>query len=173
MIHGLPASIHLLVQLVGRGGRDGLPWHVEIFATQADLVKNRALLDKEASHWTREYLRFSTDALDMVEQFARAERCLDCLLLASKHARSTPLNVPFARLEEFKRESRGRARWCRARKQWFVPALRSASGLEAWVPGGAEVEEAGEEEACGRCTACRRKAKSEAVAVGSKRKSLA
>ena len=30
IIHGLPQSIHLLVQLVGRGGRDGKPWTVQV-----------------------------------------------------------------------------------------------------------------------------------------------
>lgn len=30
VIHGLPQSIHLLVQLVGRGGRDGKAWTVQV-----------------------------------------------------------------------------------------------------------------------------------------------
>ena len=155
VLHGIPSSIHLLVQLVGRGGRDGLPWEVDIFCTPADLVKNRALFDKEAKQWKGDYLRFATDALEMVETFVRGAKCLEAVLLQSKTAKSVPLQIPFARLEEFKRLHRGRARWSKALRQWYVPALASLEGLEGWFREGvqADVAEA-MVEPCGRCSRC-------------------
>lgn len=156
VLHGVPSSVHLLVQLVGRGGRDGLPWTVDVFCTPADLVKNRALFDKESSQWKGEYLRFAIDALEMVEAFVRGDRCLEALLLRSKHARSTPLQFSFDRLAEFKRLHRGRARWSKGLRQWYVPALGRVEGLEAWMrPGGAVQGQSDDDvENCGRCSVC-------------------
>ena len=155
VLHGVPSSVHLLVQLVGRGGRDGLPWTVDVFCTPADLLKNRALFDKESSQWKGEYLRFAIDALEMVEAFVRGDRCLEALLLRSKHARSTPLQFSFDRLAEFKRLHRGRAR-CQRLRQWYVPALGSVEGLEAWMRPGRAVQGPSEDDVgnCGRCSVC-------------------
>ena len=156
VLHGVPSSVHLLVQLVGRGGRDGRPWTVDIFCTPADLVKNRALFDKESSQWKGEYLRFATDALEMVEAFVRGDGCLEALLLRSKHARSTPLQFAYDRLAEFKRLHRGRARWSKRLRQWYVPVLGRVEGLEGWMRAGsaAQAPSVDSVSGCGRCSVC-------------------
>ena len=126
---------------------------MQVFATPADIVKNRALFDKEAAAWPREYYAFAADALEMVGDFVRGVRCLDSLLLHSVHARGVELAVPFAQLAEFKVAAKRRARWCAVRRKWVLGALQPAAGLERWGAVGGEGAWAAP---CGRCSVCER-----------------
>ena len=76
VLDGLPMSMHLLVQLIGRGGRDGGPWRVDIFAAPQDKAKSRALLAREVQDMKVPHAAFMLDAYAMVEVFSRGQTCL-------------------------------------------------------------------------------------------------
>ena len=158
VLHGLPSSIHLLVQLVGRGGRDGQPWIVEIFSTASDLIKNNIMFESEMKKMDANHRNFSQDAMDMITVFVSGKLCLRRILLESKVSTSTMLFVPFARLYEFKNDNKralNKARWCKIRRMWYVyPLLKTCYYLEKWLPRNKTTNAVSCDANCGVCTVC-------------------
>ena len=58
VLFGVPLSVYTFIQTIGRGGRAGQEYYVDVFVTEGDLAKQRAVLKSEIAkleaNWTRD-----------------------------------------------------------------------------------------------------------------------
>ena len=164
---GVPSSVHTLVQSIGRGGRNGREYRVDVFACEAALAKARAMLEREVSApgCPPLYAQYRRESLSMAERFVRlasaprgARACMAALLAQSGEAAPVALAVPYAHLQRFKAcnaqaAPADRARWDAARRRWFLPPAAHNAHVLEWAPP-PRADGAPPERPCGRCTAC-------------------
>jgi len=136
LIWGVPSSIHTLTQLVGRGGRAGQPYCVDIYDSEADCAKQRAVLHNEVKKITtgthRKYAQYLCDSFDLVMRMLHIAQeggaCCINTLRAAVSVSSLELQVPFAQLAALKTINKGSARadaarWNAAVKKWVLPPM--------------------------------------------------
>lgn len=165
VLSGVPNSVHTLVQSIGRGGRNGRAYRVDLLVCEAQIAKARAMLEHELKNTTSPaFARYRLDSFALAERLVRlasaprGERaCMTALLARSGELASTPLRVPFGELETFKACNRraaraDRARWDAAARSWVLPPDADNAHVRRWAP--APDSRAHEAAACGRCTAC-------------------
>jgi len=166
VIYGVPASVHTLVQLVGRGGRAGQPYSADLFASSADVTKQHMILLNETRKLPagthRHYAQHLADSFALVQRLlavaqAQTACCLHTLRAASS-AVSLELRVPFAQLAQVKAVNKrvgaaDAARWNPAAKRWVLPPMAPAAPYQAWhsAPAAAGVVAA----PCMRCSSCK------------------
>jgi RecQ family ATP-dependent DNA helicase len=169
VIYGVPASVHTLVQLVGRGGRAGQPYSADVFASRADMTKQHMILKNETSKLPagthRHYAQHLVDSFALVQRLLSVAQGQDtcCLhtLLAASSAVSLELRVPFAQLAQVKAVNKrvgggDAARWNPAVKRWVLPPLAPSTPFAAWHsehPGAGEAPAAPQR--CMRCSSCK------------------
>ena len=165
IICGAPNSVHTLVQSIGRGGRNGRAYRVDLLVCEAQMGKARAMLEHELKNTTSAaFARYRRDSFALAERLVRlasaprGERaCMAALLARSGELACTPLRVPFSELETFKacnkRAGRAdRARWDAAARMWVLPPDADNAHVRQWAP--SPDTRAREAPVCGRCTAC-------------------
>ena len=148
VVVGVPSSIHTLVQLVGRGGRRGQPYWVDLFVFEADVTKQRFILQSEIKKLSKAvsqagYAQYLTDSFALVQRMLHTATqqsvCCIATLLCVSGARETTLNVPYAQLAALKAVnakvvSGDRARWNQDRKRWLLPPLAPLEPFTQWCP---------------------------------------
>lgn len=160
VIYGIPLSVYSFIQTMGRGGRAGQEYEVDVFLREADVAKQRAVMQGEVKKLAQkkryaEHVRSSF--VQMMAIFKVAVEGKRCLLAFVNQLLSDPgqeLDVPFADLAEFKRAnnrvpSAHRAVWDGARRKWWLPPNAFHSLLQKY---GAVQPEALPK--CNKCSCC-------------------
>jgi len=177
VIYGVPASVHTLVQLVGRGGRAGQPYSADLFASRADVTKQHMILQSElrklpaGTH--RHYAQHLADSFALVQRLlavaqAHSACCLHTLLAAAG-AGSLELRAPFAQLAQIKAVNKrvgaaDAARWNKTLKRWVLPPLAPREPFAAWLAAPAPAPAPGAEPPrCMRCSSCKSRKRARAA----------
>lgn len=168
VICGVPSSIFTLVQLVGRGGRTGDPYYVDIFVSPADMAKQRALVQNEIrnNRTKTEYIQYLSDGFNMLDFFVHSSRthsyCATNVLEKSVTEKNLALRVPYNELSEFKianqeAHAQHRARWDPVKRIWYLPPFAHNIHVEKWKTKAATSESVLIEQAsmCMRCSSCK------------------
>jgi superfamily II DNA helicase RecQ len=160
IIHNLPSSVHTLVQTIGRGGRNGLPYTVHLFATEAELCKARVMLQRDIERCKHAaYARYMSDSFQMVERIVFSVvhhgQCLLALLSRAGEMESHNIRVPFTDISQFKTQNAkalrvDRAKWDSKQKTWYLPVGASGSHLPKWCT----ERESTLSRCTNRCTTC-------------------
>ena len=163
LIYNLPSSIHTLVQTIGRGGRNGLPYTVHVFANEGEVCKARIMVLRELDRCTNAaYARYVLDSFQMIERLVFAGvhngqlgQCLIGLLSHAGEMQSVNINVPFSEISEFKSKNTkaprvDKAKWDSRQKTWYLPVGASGSHLSTWC----EPRDAAVPKCTSRCSAC-------------------
>lgn len=157
VLFGVPLSVYTFIQTIGRGGRAGQEYYVDVFVTEGDIAKQRAVLKSEIAklqHAKRyaAYLQRSFDLMQaVVGTAATGKKCVARFVDSVMYEAPQALNVRFADLARFKAVNNklgagDRARWNGERRAWVLdPGCFHAS----LVPFGA-VQGPG----LGRCEKC-------------------
>lgn len=169
VIVGVPASVHTLVQLVGRGGRAGQPYWVDIFACDADATKQGFIVKNEINKLSKDihpgYAEYLHDSFALVQRVLHTAKagtvcCIQTLLTASA-ARSVELRVPFSHLAALKAVNKrvpavDAARWNPKRRKWILPPLACSIPYGEWFQKNlGEVSVPISNIKCGRCSTCK------------------
>ena len=112
IVVGMPMSIQTVVQIIGRGGRNGQQYRVSFFAKEGDIVKNNIMFvqeNEDKSNCSRAHIQHyvqQKNNLKIVERVLyNTENKEDCQLNTFLHGANAVrqvLNVPFASLAQMK-----------------------------------------------------------------------
>lgn len=161
VVIGIPASIFDIIQIIGRGGRNGQQYFVDFFVKDADLLKQRHMLMKQCSKSPANYKTYVLDSFSMTEKFLMISKSnRDCLLNflgMCNDAQRHELKVPYADLNTLKAinsrcEKEERAQWDGISKRWFLPPLRYNSSFDIY---GLQANTQVIKEGCHKCTSCK------------------
>jgi ATP-dependent DNA helicase RecQ len=165
VVVGTPMSIQTISQAIGRGGRKGQQYYVDFFIKEADIIKNRIMLEKESPGMVSTYRKYTFDSFDAVQYLvansaADKSKCLLNIILQGVDAVSTLLAVPYSDLQDFKKKNStmrpcNRAKWNRAEKKWYLPPFAQNTAVAHWNKTKHAVDVLLDTADCGKCSNCR------------------
>jgi len=165
VVFGTPMSIQTISQAIGRGGRKGQQYYVDFFIKEADIIKNRIMLEKEAIGMTPTYRKYAFDSFDTVQYLvansaAGKSKCLLNIILQVVNATSTFLAVPYCDLQNFKKKNStvrpcNRAKWNSEARKWYLPPFAHNQAITQWNRHKHTTDVLLESADCGKCSNCR------------------
>jgi len=144
IVVGMPMSIQTVVQIIGRGGRNGQQYRVDFFVKEGDMVKNNIMFvkeNKDKSNCSRAHIQHyvqQKNNLEIVERVLyNTENKQDCQLNTVLHGANAVrqmLNVLFASLSQMKKMNMkvrriDRAKWDSVLRTWYLAPLASNAGV--------------------------------------------
>jgi len=169
VVIGTPMSIQTISQTIGRGGRKGQQYYVDFYIKEADVIKNRIILDKEAIGMSSTYRKYALDSFDAVQYLiansaADKSKCLLNIVLQGVNATSTFLAVPYSDLQDFKKKNStvrpcNRAKWNSEARKWYLPPFSQNQAVAQWDRHKYTTDVLLESADCGKCSNCRTRKK--------------
>lgn len=143
VLFGVPLSVYTFIQTIGRGGRHGQEYYVDVFVTEGDLARQRAVLKGEIAKLQNAkryaaYLQRSYDLmLSVVAQATSGKQCVARYVDGIMYEAPQVLNVPFSLLSRFKAVNNkvpagDRAKWDSERRAWVLAPGAFHASLEAY-----------------------------------------
>ena len=165
VVIGTPMSIQTISQAIGRGGRKGQQYYVDFYIKEADIIKNRIMLNKEAIGMSLTYKKYALDSFDAVQYLvansaADKSMCLLNIILQGVNATSTFLAVPYSDLQDFKKKNStvrpyNRAKWNSEARKWYLPPFAQNQAVAQWNTHKNTTDVLLETSECGKCSNCR------------------
>jgi len=165
VVIGTPMSIQTISQAIGRGGRKGQQYYVDFYIKEADIIKNRIMLNKEVIGMSSTYKKYVLDSFDAVQYLvansaADKSMCLLNIILQGVNATSTFLAVPYSDLQDFKKKNStvrpyNRARWNSEARKWYLPPFAQNQAVAKWNTQKNTTDVLLETPECGKCSNCR------------------
>lgn len=159
VMYGVPLDFSTFVQTIGRGGRAGQEYFVDVYVREADLVKQRSVMEKERretrdASYTNHLQNSFQQSLSLVNAAVASRTCLSAHICALMYAGGTELNVRYEDLQKFKAVNNRlsascKARWDGNKKKWVLPPGAYDARLACY--GAVEVTQT---KRCDKCSAC-------------------
>jgi ATP-dependent DNA helicase RecQ len=166
VIFGIHNNIEDLLQAIGRGGRKGQPYYVDIFAKKAQIEKQRMIMKKELmSTKDTNFTNYTLDSFSIIRRFLdlsiSRDSCLIEFLNRCSSAKRIKLRVPYNQLTELKERNKkqtpiNRAKWDTATKTWYLTPLANTAHFKEWIHDTNTLIPL-EHTKCHRCTTCKNK----------------